>query len=435
MARSRCSCDGDRDATAPTTSSPARTHTAATTVTTTRLGFIAAIFSINMAANEAVRPALSSSSSSSLSSPSATVPSWELFVPGRLCLFGEHTDWAAVYAEREPSIPPGLALVTGTTQGHSATVRATPAATLVYRVPWHAEVAASEGAVTWPLDKAMLAAEAQAGGFFSYVAGTALVVLERHGDAVARAGHGVEILNHTTTLPVRKGLSSSAAVCVLTARALSCAFALGLSVADEMELAYQGEIRTPSRCGRLDQACAFGPRPSLLEFRGRTLTATAVALQPGAPSLHLIIVDLAAGKDTKEILRRLNDCYPVASTPLQHAVHRFLGATSPQLTLVALEAVQRGDARALGTLMLASQALFDRDVAPACPQQLTAPVLHALLAHPPLQPFIYGGKGVGSQGDGTAQLVARDRDAQAQAIAVIARDFPRMHCLPLTLQP
>ena len=26
----------------------------------------------------------------------------------------------------------------------------------------------------------------------------------------------------------------------------------------EMEYAYQGELATPSRCGRMDQGCAFG---------------------------------------------------------------------------------------------------------------------------------------------------------------------------------
>ncbi len=31
----------------------------------------------------------------------------QIFVPGRLCLFGEHSDWAALYRARDPSIAPG----------------------------------------------------------------------------------------------------------------------------------------------------------------------------------------------------------------------------------------------------------------------------------------------------------------------------------------
>lgn len=51
----------------------------------------------------------------------------------------------------------------------------------------------------------------------------------------------------------------------------------------------------------------------------------------------------------------------------------------------------------LGALMREAQAAFDARAAPLCPSQLTAPVLHAVLSHPPIQPLIHGGKGVGSQ--------------------------------------
>ena len=152
-------------------------------------------------------------------------------------------------------------------------------------------------------------------------------------------GTGLVLNNYKTTLPIKKGLSSSAAVCVLTARAfnrlyvartflqpfltkkarqhqrdikpaslpteqhshiptqscptsrvstvrlvalavatlvvttlvvallpallpaLRCGrYNLKLSTRGEMEFAYQGEILTPSKCGRMDQACAFGCR-------------------------------------------------------------------------------------------------------------------------------------------------------------------------------
>lgn len=43
-------------------------------------------------------------------------------------------------------------------------------------------------------------------------------------------------------------------------------------------------------------------------------------------------------------------------------------------------------------------------------QELTAPKLHRVLQHPKIQPLIYGGKGVGSQGDGAAQLIAKSKD-------------------------
>ncbi|MEA2064122.1 MAG: sugar phosphate nucleotidyltransferase, partial [Gemmatimonadota bacterium] len=76
----------------------------------------------------------------------------------------------------------------------------------------------------------------------------------------------------------------------------------------------------------------------------------------------------------------------------------------------------RGDAGALGSQMTRAQELFDRYLVPACPGELTAPVLHEVLALPEIQDLVYGGKGVGSQGDGTAQFVARGPEEQAEVI-------------------
>ena len=41
----------------------------------------------------------------------------ELFVPGRLCLFGEHSDWAGTAKSMNSDITPGRAIVTGIEQG------------------------------------------------------------------------------------------------------------------------------------------------------------------------------------------------------------------------------------------------------------------------------------------------------------------------------
>ena len=54
--------------------------------------------------------------------------------------------------------------------------------------------------------------EAERGGFFSYVAGTALHMLRTFGSS--RLG-GLKVQNWRSTLPMAKGLSSSAAVCVM----------------------------------------------------------------------------------------------------------------------------------------------------------------------------------------------------------------------------
>ena len=40
----------------------------------------------------------------------------ELFVPGRICLMGEHSDWAGSYRRFNREITPGMCLVSGTNQ-------------------------------------------------------------------------------------------------------------------------------------------------------------------------------------------------------------------------------------------------------------------------------------------------------------------------------
>ena len=48
----------------------------------------------------------------------------ELFVPGRICLFGEHSDWAAGHRRQNSALEKGCAIIAGTNQGLHA--RATP---------------------------------------------------------------------------------------------------------------------------------------------------------------------------------------------------------------------------------------------------------------------------------------------------------------------
>jgi UTP-glucose-1-phosphate uridylyltransferase len=73
--------------------------------------------------------------------------------------------------------------------------------------------------------------------------------------------------------------------------------------------------------------------------------------------------------------------------------------------------------------MVEAQGNFDHYAIPVCPEELTAPVLHRVLGHEPLRPHIWGGKGVGSQGDGTAQFIARGASDQQAVVEILQRDL------------
>jgi UTP-glucose-1-phosphate uridylyltransferase/mevalonate kinase len=281
-----------------------------------------------------------------------------------------------------------------------------------------------KGPFELPMDPDALLAEAQTGGFFSYAAGVAYQVMTHY------RVRGLAIDNYATDLPIQKGLSSSAAICVLVARAFNRTYDLKMTIRGEMEFAYMGEITTPSRCGRMDQGCAFGNRPILMTFDGERIDVKELAL---SGDLYFIIVDLNAAKDTKEILSKLNQSYPFTANTIQQDVQKYLGPINKRLVSDAVNRLQSGDADRLGLLMNEAQAEFDRHLQPACPSQLTAPVLHKLLTYKPIQPYILGGKGVGSQGDGSAQLLVKDARSQEKVMDIIQKNLG-MPCLKLVLQ-
>jgi galactokinase len=49
-----------------------------------------------------------------------------LFVPGRICLFGEHSDWAGSYRRINASVEKGYTIIAGTNQGIYADVKPHP---------------------------------------------------------------------------------------------------------------------------------------------------------------------------------------------------------------------------------------------------------------------------------------------------------------------
>ena len=344
----------------------------------------------------------------------------KLFVPGRICLFGEHSDWAARYRQNNSEIEKGYTLITSTNQGVYAEVKPHPTQLILNTT---LSDGTRHGPYSLPMERRALLTEAEKGGFFSYAAGVAYQILTNY------RVQGLEIDNYLTDLPVKKGLSSSAAISVLVARAFNRMYDLKMTTRGEMEYAYRGETTTPSRCGRMDQGCAY-QRPILMTFDGDNVDVRELSVPQ---DMYLVIVDLGAGKDTRLILNQLNHCYPFAESELERNVQHYLGPLSAQITQEAYQALRDGDAEAVGQLMTRAQAAFDKHLIPACPSQLTAPVLHEVLNYEPIQPYIWGGKGVGSQGDGSAQFIVKDEESQERVIEIIERDL-EMSCLKLVIE-
>jgi galactokinase len=335
----------------------------------------------------------------------ANIKEIDLFVPGRLCLFGEHSDWAGGYRRIDSSISLGYCIIVGTNQGIYAKAKKKPNKLLIKTcLPDGQELAPYE----LPMEAEVLLEVAKEGGFYSYSAGVAYY-------AKCHYHHidGMEIHSFKMDLPIRKGLSSSAANNVLLARAFNRLYDLKLTKRGEMEIAYQGEILTPSRCGRMDQACAYGSIPVFLTFDGERMDVEEI--RPMS-TVYFVVASLNASKDTQKILADLNACYPKAGGKIGEDVRYYLGPVNHDIVFRARKALELGNAKELGILMTEAQTLFDQFMIPACPTELKSPVLHSVLRNTDLQPLIYGGKGVGSQGDGCVQFVTRGKSEQKRLL-------------------
>lgn len=342
----------------------------------------------------------------------------KLHTSGRLCLFGEHCDWAAEYG-----IHKGFCLVIGTDQGLEAVAKPFDRFAVRTACPTDSLQSTSgprQMVCQWDAD-ALLAVARDETEFFRYYAGAAY---EMH--QLSNVKGGIDIQITSMDLPLRKGLSSSATICVLVAKAFEAVYNLGLFTYELMELAYRGERLTGSQCGQMDQACVYGKTSMLLTFQ----KSVPARIEPIFPEnvINLLLVDLAGRKDTVKILSDLHLSY-LKSSGLQKA----LGEENERIVRLAYQALNAGDASVLGELMTETQDIFDELVVPHSPDELKSPLLHTVLEFEDIAKHIYGGKGVGSHGDGTAQFVVRsvaDRDAATEKIS---RHFPRMRCFPLTI--
>lgn len=345
----------------------------------------------------------------------------KLFVPGRLCLFGEHTDWAGHYRTMNADIAPGAAIVTGIEQGIYAEVDKSSL--------FEVQSTASELTGEWQdfacrMDEQELKRIAKSGSFFCYCAGVASYMLEWY-----KVG-GVRIKITDMTLPIKSGLSSSAAICVLVARAFNLLYNLNLNTLGEMNIAYVGELRTSSRCGRLDQACAFGVKPNLMTFDGDEVEVQALNVKK---HLYWVFADLNGEKNTIKILADLNKGYPFASNEMEQREHDALGSLNREMIDRAIKYMAEGRVAELGALMTEAEDLFNSHVAPMSPEELAAPKLRAILADEVVKSLTYGGKGVGSHGDGSVQFLAKNAETQQQLIDYLATKG--MAAYALTLKP
>lgn len=328
----------------------------------------------------------------------------EVFIPGRLCILGEHSDWAAGYRAVNSKIEKGYAIVAGLNLG-------------IYLRGYKSEVFYYE----YDDKKLCLSCEEllirNDKDFFEYVIASAKVMQSKYKVS------GVKIICDKMTLPMKKGLASSAAICVAVIRVYNLLFDLKLSVETEMELAYEAETSTGSKCGKLDQVCAYGQGLRKIVFDSEKIEISSLHTNS---NLQFILVNLQGEKETKKILSDLNCEFVNEMDTNKGRLINSLGEFNRCCVNEATQKLVDDDVFGFGHVMNKFQENFDLNVA-CYSEELRAPQLHRLINYCSEIENIIACKGVGSQGDGMAQILL-DCGSQAEEIMQGIRDTLKMEC-------
>lgn len=339
-----------------------------------------------------------------------------IFVPGRICLFGEHTDWVGGMRFFNSNLKKGMCIVSGTDTGVYANVKFQENKLTYIKNNNVFEIFMEEN---------ILNKYSSEGGYYSYICGVLLFMKKKYNIS------GIYINNYKNTIVQGKGLSSSAAICVLVAKSVNLCYNLKLSEKDIMNIAYQGEILTPSRCGRMDQCVALGKGPFKIVFDKDNIEISKIKVKN---PIYILIIELGGFKDTKTILQNLQKSFPFPKDKNDKKLEYLFGEYNINIIKDAISYIENGNIDKLGFLMKKAQNNFDKYTIPLYPDQFTSPLLHELLNCPDILPYIYGGKGVGSQGDGSAQLICKSNDNRDTVISIINKKYPNMTCNKLTIE-
>lgn len=320
-----------------------------------------------------------------------------IFIPGRISLMGELTDWTCEYKFENKNIVVGRAIATTIDKGIYITANK-------YN---HLKFHMNDYDFECPMIEQELSTNASSNSFYAYISGAALHMFRKYNVG------GINFVVNYSTLPIKKGLASSAAICSATVRAFNELYNLNLSEEEMMNDAYYGERLTQSECGRLDQI-VINKKECLYEiiFNENCISKKSIKVKN---EMNLVIVDLMGHKNTKKILSSLRKCYPFAKNSKKKAVQELFGTDNLTMINKTKKAIEEGNLETVGKLFSESQAAIDRVCTPIC-DEYKAPLLHKVINDEYIKKMSYGVRGIGSGGDGSAQILATSRENQDKIV-------------------
>ena len=326
----------------------------------------------------------------------------KLFVPGRIGIIGEISDLVSPYLSQNSELIPG----------HAITVKIDKGIYSKARISDKFKYKNKNQIFECEVSEDRLKKEAESNSFFSYMCGTILYLIKNYEVA------GIEIEIEKMDLPVKKGLSSSAAICMTIAKAYNKLYDLQLKDNEIKNIAYQGEHLAQSQCGKLDQESISNNAISHIIFEKDNVKSEEIFVKK---DVYILVVDLNRNKNTKSIMTCFNSALPFAQNENDKIIHDIIGEKNKKLVERAIEGLKDGDLPKLGETLNKAQKLMDK-AAVLC-SELEAPFFHELLNDSYVKESIYGGKSSGSGGDGTAVLICKNQQKQQELSKYIENKY------------
>ena len=323
-----------------------------------------------------------------------------IFVPGRVSIIGELSDLVSDYIKENPSIIPGEVIASGIDKG----IYAIACKSNNFKYSYNNQVIEIK-----KMDELELENISKSSSFFSYVCSVALYMKKNYNVK------GIDIKVIYMTLPIKKGLSSSAAVSVMVVKAFNILYNLNLDYKEIMDIAYKSERFALSMCGRLDQICAKGLSVSHIIFNENDLIINPVRIHK---EMNFVICDVKGTKNTKNILNTIHSCFPYPKTEVEKKVKKMLCEDNKKIIERALYALKDGNLKLFGKVLSDAQKLIDNNAAKIC-KDLKGPKLHQIMNDKTIKKLSYGSKGVGSNGDGAIEILAKNKNYQKKIFAYL----------------
>jgi galactokinase len=322
--------------------------------------------------------------------------------PGRVNLIGEHTDYNGGFM-----LPTTLPLETSV-ELTRRTDRTVTARSLALHLESVAEF--------------QLGSETRQHSWIDYVQGVTWAMRD-----CARGITGFDLVV-ASTVPIGKGLSSSASLEVAVARAVNAAFDLGLTDLEIAMLCHRAETSfVGAPVGVMDQmVCSLGDRAHALFLDAATLRAENIPLPPHV-EFGVIDSGVAHSHASGDYRTRRRECEEAAAqlhvrwlravtirdlpgvarlpAPLDRRARHVV--TENARVLAAVDAVRSGDVRALGRLFLESHASMRDDF------EISTPEIDRLVEIAAREADVFGARMTGGGFGGAVVILCAAGSARA----------------------